>query len=89
MRVDPVFTQASVSTAPRQIYRAVVQVDTTRFLIYGLLDPLALPNQLLLKIKPSSIWKGEIIVFVLGTRVPTLSQPASVKRSLHNAAIRL
>lgn len=73
----------------RDIYRAVVKVADVRFLIYGFLDPQAIPNQLLLTIKPSSIWQGELAVFVLGTRVPIHAQPKAVSRALHEAAICL
>lgn len=71
----------------RDIHRAVVMVADIRFLIYGFLDPQADPNQLLLTIKPSSIWQGELIVFVLGTRVPIRAQPKAISRALHEAAI--
>lgn len=71
----------------RNIYRAVVKVADIRFLIYGFLDPQAIPNQLLLTIKPSSIWQGELVVFVLGTHVPIRAQPKAISRALHEAAI--
>ena len=78
-------------SAPRsvEIYRCIVHVGKFRFLVYGYNDRICPVNQLLLRIKPSSNWYGEIIVFVLGTRVPFLCSPARVKRMYHEAAIQL
>lgn len=86
VQVDRMFHSAP---RPVEIYRSIVHVDKFRFLVYGYNDRTCPINQLLLRIKPSSNWYGEIIVFVLGTRVPFLSSPARVKRIYHEAAIQL
>lgn len=72
------------------ILRCIVRVDAYRFLIYGWNDPERSPrNQLLRRIKPSTSWHGEIVVFALGKRVPILSSLSSIKRSYHENAIKL
>jgi len=72
-----------------RILKAVVKVENHRFQIYASIDP-ALPlNELLVGIKPSTVWQGEMAVFVLGKRVSYKSNPRSVKRTFHNQAISL
>lgn len=73
------------------IIRTVVHVEGTQFLIYGYTNPhpQSPTNDLLQSLKPSTLWHGEIAVFVLGKRVPFLSRPQSVKRRKRILAIRL
>jgi len=73
------------------IIRSIVNVEGNRFLIYGYTnpDPSSAVNDLLRSLKPSTVWRGEIVVFVLGKRVPLLSRPHGVQRRKHNLAIRL
>jgi hypothetical protein len=73
-----------------EIHRCIVRVAGHRFLIYGWNDPERSPrNELLRRIKPSTSWHGEVVVFALGKRVPILSSPSSIKRSYHETAINL
>jgi hypothetical protein len=74
-----------------RVHRCIVSLSGTRFLIYGYTnpDPSAPTNELLFALKPGTIWRGEVAVFVLGKRVPLLSRPQSVRRWKHNLAVRL
>jgi len=74
-----------------KVIHAIVCVEGVRFLIYGYTNPhpLSATNNLLKTLKPSTLWHGEIVVFVLGKRVPVLSRPQSVERRKHILAIRL
>ena len=72
-----------------QIYQSIVKVDNHRFQIYASRD-MTLPfNELLVNIKPSTIWQGEMAVFVLGKKVLYKSNPQSVKRKYHHQAISM
>lgn len=73
------------------IIRTIVHVEGIRFLIYGYTNPhpSSPTNDLLQSLKPSTLWHGEIAVFVLGKRVPLLFRPQSVKRRKHTLAVRL
>jgi hypothetical protein len=72
-----------------QIFQAIVKVEKYRFQIYASRDPTLPLNELLVEIKSSTIWQGELAVFVLGKKVSYRSSPCSVKRTFHKQAISL
>jgi hypothetical protein len=45
-------------------------------------------NQNLLRVKPSTPWRGELVAFQIGTHVPVLSRPTARKR-IFELAIQL
>lgn len=68
----------------------IVHVEGIQFLIYGYTNPHPSPtNDLLQSLKPSTLWHGEIAVFILGKHVPLLFHPQNVKHRKHILAIRL
>lgn len=73
--------------SPAHIHRAVMTLGQKKFLVYGYVDG-GDRNLRLAEIKPSTIWRGEIIVFQLGHRVPFLSRPNATKIQLDKLAGR-
>lgn len=58
------------------------------FLVYGYenANDNAVANQYLANIKPRTVWKGEVLVLVLGKRVPFLARPRVKFRIIDEAA---
>lgn len=70
------------------IYKTEVIVGERRFLVYGYVWDEFERNLAISAIKPSTIWRGEVVVFCLGTRVPILSRP-HLKKEILDAAVAL
>jgi hypothetical protein len=69
-------------------YSAIVTIGTTYFLVYGYenANANAVTNQYLAKIKPRTVWKGEVLVLVLGNRVPFQARPCIKLKIIDEAA---
>jgi hypothetical protein len=69
-------------------YSAIVTIRVMHFLVYGYenTNDNAVVNQYLAKIKPRTVWKGEVLVLVLGNRVPFLARPRVKLRIIDEAA---
>lgn len=88
VNVRPFFKKLADGNFP-QIITATVKVANHRFKLYGSLDSTLPVNDLLGEIKPTTIWTGEIAVFLLGRRVPLRSNPQFVRQAFHKEAISL
>ena len=68
-----------------KLHHARVTVEGANILIIGYNEPTMAINQTLLKVKPSTPWRGELAAFQIGTRVPVLSRPTARKRTFELA----
>ena len=66
----------------------IVRGGKERYIIYGFFDDSVDVNFNLLEIRPSSPWRGELIIFSLGKRVRLRSRPSGSKASLERAIER-
>lgn len=56
-------------------------------MVYGYTQPGTDINETVAHIKPSSIWRGEVVIFSVGRRVPFLSRPGT-RKVLNKAVAR-
>jgi hypothetical protein len=70
--VDAYF-RASPRIAQLPLYHCSVIIDKYQLLVVGYVDDQLDPNHFLSLIGPSTLWRGELALFQLGKRVPTLS----------------
>lgn len=82
------FSPGDDAFEPSKVHRALVIVGNRRFMIYGYFQPEADINATISKIKPSSIWRGDIVLFSLGRHVPFLSRPGAGRKVLNRAVAR-
>jgi len=63
-----------------KVYDAIVEVGSHRFKVYGWTkgSHRGIANHHLRQIKPSTVWRGEVMVICLGTRKAFLSRPRMV-----------
>jgi hypothetical protein len=72
-----------------RMHSALVQVGKIEFLVIGHWrqgDRDEDVNSSLLKIKSSTLWRGEVAAFVIGTRVPLLYNPR-IKGEVYDRAV--
>ena len=91
LQVSDLFQESAITGQPLKINRAVVKVHGYLFLIYGFCQPDLPPNHLLRTIKPSSVWRGELVIFLMKKRrnLNAVTTPIRLRRSLREKAIQL
>lgn len=71
-----------------EIHKSLIIVGTRRFMVYGYVQPDTEVNETISRIKPSSIWRGEVVIFSLGRYVPFLSRPSARRTVLNKVVAR-
>ena len=71
-----------------KIHDAIVEVGSAHFKVFGWTkaDLRGVTNYRLRQIKPSTVWRGEVMVLCLGTRRPFLSRPYVAIRDIERVA---
>jgi len=89
--VHDLFAASALDDQPLQVVHSIVHVGRYRFLVYGFSQLQLQPNALLREIKPGSVWRGEIVLFLLKKRrrLDALMSPGSLRRTLRERAIQL
>jgi len=91
LQVTDLFQESAIAGQPLNVHRAVVKVHSHLFLIYGFCQPNLPPNHLLSSIKPSSVWRGELVIFLIKKRrsLNAVTTPIRIRRSIRKKAIQL
>jgi hypothetical protein len=73
----PVNSQFTHHNQLVKTHNAVVVIGEKRFMVYGWSSTNRndVTNESLLHVKPSTLWRGEILILCLGYRVPYMAQP--------------
>lgn len=84
VHVEPIFL-SSRGPEPLMIHRCEVTVGTQRFLIYGYTSDSYGINRSLRSVRTHSVWRGEVVIFGMGVRVPILYRPRAKKIIMETA----
>jgi hypothetical protein len=75
---------------PVRPHAAIITVGNTQFLVQGYTsttdDHFAMVNQVIAKVMPSIIWRGEVLVLVLGMHNPYQAHPRVKRKVVDEAA---
>jgi hypothetical protein len=76
----------NLGNSPLEFHTCVVTYGEHRFLIHSYYHEDSHKNEALSIIRPSVVWRGEVVIFSMGSRVPYLSRAAATRR-VHNLVV--
>ncbi|KAF9455523.1 hypothetical protein BDZ94DRAFT_1316143 [Collybia nuda] len=75
-------------TDPPVIHRCLVLSGSFKFLIYGYVKERAHINEALSIVRPSVLWRGEVVVFTVGCQVPFIARTRATRKMVKDAVAR-